>query len=63
MRKVTVTRITVKDTVDEGILKLQERKRSIVNNTFGGEGGNVHVSGRLTLEDIQFLFRYGKLTT
>eukprot|EP00210_Caulerpa_lentillifera_P000203 g198.t1 len=63
MRNVRVTRITVKDTVDEGILKLQERKRSIVDNAFGGVGGDVHVSGRLTLEDIQFLFRFGKLTT
>jgi SNF2 family DNA or RNA helicase len=35
---VHVTRITVKDTVEDRILELQERKREIVNAAFGADG-------------------------
>jgi SNF2 family DNA or RNA helicase len=51
---VHVTRITVKDTVEERILQLQERKREIVQAAFG-QGGGVG-SARLTAADLAFLF-------
>jgi SNF2 family DNA or RNA helicase len=51
---VHVTRITVKDTVEDRILQLQERKREIVQTAFGqgGKGG----SALLTAADLAFLF-------
>ena len=51
---VHVTRITVKDTVEDKILELQERKREIVNATFGK--GGAAGEARLTGADLLFLF-------
>ncbi|CAL5029860.1 unnamed protein product [Urochloa decumbens] len=54
-RPVTVSRFTVKDTVEDRILALQEKKRTIVQSAFGedGSGGN---ATRLTVEDLRYLF-------
>ncbi|XP_052204701.1 helicase-like transcription factor CHR28 isoform X2 [Diospyros lotus] len=54
-RPVTVSRITVKDTVEDRILALQEEKRKMVASAFGEDqsGGS---AARLTVEDLRYLF-------
>jgi SNF2 family DNA or RNA helicase len=55
-REVQVYRITVKDSVEDNILKLQEKKRELVQAALGeGADGSV-IAGRLTVQDIMFLF-------
>ncbi|KAL2939000.1 Helicase-like transcription factor CHR28 [Bienertia sinuspersici] len=54
-RPVTVSRITIKDTVEDRILALQEEKRKMVASAFGED----HVAGseaRLTADDLRYLF-------
>lgn len=54
-RPVTVSRITIKDTVEDRILALQEEKRKIVASAFGED----HVAGsgaRLTIDDLKYIF-------
>lgn len=54
-RPVTVSRITIKDTVEDRILALQEEKRKMVASAFGED----HVAGsgaRLTIDDLKYLF-------
>lgn len=54
-RPVTVTRITIKDTVEDRILALQEEKRKMVASAFGED----HAGGsgtRLTVDDLKYLF-------
>lgn len=53
---VHVIRITVKDTVEDRILELQERKREIVCAAFGQGGALAAGANRLTAADLQFLF-------
>lgn len=55
-RPVTVHRLTVEDTVEQRILKLQEQKRDMVSSAFG-EDSTGKATTRLTLEDLRFLFR------
>ncbi|KAL6843089.1 hypothetical protein ACP4OV_026802 [Aristida adscensionis] len=55
-RPVTVSRLTVKDTVEDRILALQEEKRSMVNSAFGEDKSGGHAT-RLTVEDLRYLFR------
>ncbi|XP_027097487.1 helicase-like transcription factor CHR28 isoform X1 [Coffea arabica] len=54
-RPVTVSRLTVKDTVEDRILALQEEKRKMVASAFGEDpsGGS---ATRLTIDDLRFLF-------
>ncbi|CBI35366.3 unnamed protein product, partial [Vitis vinifera] len=54
-RPVTVSRITIKDTVEDRILALQEDKRKMVASAFGEDqtGGS---ATRLTVEDLKYLF-------
>ncbi|KAI3902072.1 hypothetical protein MKW98_013746 [Papaver atlanticum] len=54
-RPVTVTRLTVKDTVEDRILALQDEKRKMVASAFGEDqvGGT---ATRLTVEDLRYLF-------
>lgn len=54
-RPVTVSRITIKDTVEDRILALQEEKRKMVASAFGEDqsGGS---GTRLTVEDLKYLF-------
>ncbi|XP_050232274.1 helicase-like transcription factor CHR28 isoform X2 [Mercurialis annua] len=54
-RPVTVTRLTVKDTVEDRILALQEEKRRMVASAFGEDGSGGTVT-RLTPEDLKYLF-------
>ncbi|KAF2305133.1 hypothetical protein GH714_001972 [Hevea brasiliensis] len=54
-RPVTVLRLTVKDTVEDRILALQQKKREMVASAFGEDetGGR---QTRLTVEDLKYLF-------
>lgn len=54
-RTVTVSRLTVKDTVEDRILALQEDKRKMVASAFGEDKSGGHGTG-LTVEDLRFLF-------
>ncbi|KAE8696603.1 SNF2 domain-containing protein [Hibiscus syriacus] len=54
-RPVTVTRITIKDTVEDRILSLQEEKRKMVASAFG-EDQSGGTATRLTVEDLRYLF-------
>ncbi|XP_031284842.1 helicase-like transcription factor CHR28 [Pistacia vera] len=54
-RPVTVTRITIKDTVEDKIISLQEEKRKMVASAFGEDHGGGGAS-RLTVDDLKFLF-------
>jgi hypothetical protein len=50
---VVVYKMTVKDTVEERILELQEKKRELANATLeGGKAG----AGKLSLKDLLALF-------
>lgn len=54
-RPVTVTRLTIKDTVEDRILSLQEEKRKMVASAFGEDGSGASTT-RLTLEELRYLF-------
>ncbi|KAL0363351.1 UNVERIFIED_CONTAM: Helicase-like transcription factor CHR28 [Sesamum calycinum] len=55
-RPVSVFRLTVKDTVEDRILALQQRKREMVASAFGEDGTGSRQT-RLTVEDLKYLFR------
>ncbi|KAJ8432485.1 hypothetical protein Cgig2_012703 [Carnegiea gigantea] len=55
-RPVTVVRLTVKDTVEDRILALQQRKRELVASAFGEDETGSRQT-RLTVEDLKYLFR------
>ncbi|KAG8043599.1 hypothetical protein GUJ93_ZPchr0458g22815 [Zizania palustris] len=54
-RPVTVSRLTIKDTVEDRILALQDKKRKMVQSAFGEDkpGGS---ATRLTEDDLRYLF-------
>ncbi|GFP96351.1 putative swi/snf-related matrix-associated actin-dependent regulator of chromatin subfamily a member 3-like 2 [Phtheirospermum japonicum] len=55
-RPVSVYRLTVKETVEDRILALQQRKRKMVASAFGeNETGSRQT--RLTVDDLKYLFR------
>ncbi|GFY91839.1 SNF2 domain-containing protein [Actinidia rufa] len=54
-RPVTVLRLTVKDTVEDRILALQQRKRVMVASAFGEDDKGSRQT-RLTEEDLKYLF-------
>ncbi|XP_010908905.1 helicase-like transcription factor CHR28 isoform X1 [Elaeis guineensis] len=54
-RPVTVSRLTIKDTVEDRILALQEEKRKMVSSAFGEDQTGGHAT-RLTVEDLRYLF-------
>ncbi|TYI37251.1 hypothetical protein ES332_A03G199700v1 [Gossypium tomentosum] len=54
-RPVNVTRITIKDTVEDRILSLQEEKRKMVASAFGEDQSGSSAT-RLTVEDLRYLF-------
>ncbi|MED6197118.1 Helicase-like transcription factor chr28 [Stylosanthes scabra] len=54
-RPVTVTRLTVKDTVEDRILALQEEKRKMVASAFGEDHAGSSAT-RLTMDDLKYLF-------
>ncbi|KAI3498021.1 hypothetical protein L1887_33714 [Cichorium endivia] len=54
-RPVTVSRLTVKDTVEDRILALQEEKRKMISSAFG-EDQSGSSGPRLTAQDLKYLF-------
>ncbi|KAJ6707012.1 TRANSCRIPTION TERMINATION FACTOR 2-RELATED [Salix viminalis] len=54
-RAVTVLRLTVKNTVEDRILALQQKKREMVASAFG-EDENGGCQTRLTVDDLNYLF-------
>ncbi|XP_039138671.1 helicase-like transcription factor CHR28 [Dioscorea cayenensis subsp. rotundata] len=54
-RPVTVSRLTIKDTVEDRILALQEEKRNMVSSAFGEDHSGGHAT-RLTVDDLRYLF-------
>jgi SNF2 family DNA or RNA helicase len=54
-RDVKVVRITVRDTIEQKILSLQEKKRKLAEGALGTS--SLQNLGRLTLDDLKFLFR------
>ncbi|XVF27686.1 hypothetical protein REPUB_Repub14bG0130200 [Reevesia pubescens] len=54
-RPVTVLRLTVKDTVEDRILALQQKKREMVASAFGEDETGCRQT-RLTVEDLEYLF-------
>uniref|UniRef100_A0A1J3JUT9 Putative SWI/SNF-related matrix-associated actin-dependent regulator of chromatin subfamily A member 3-like 2 n=1 Tax=Noccaea caerulescens TaxID=107243 RepID=A0A1J3JUT9_NOCCA len=54
-RPVTVTRITIKDTIEDKILLLQEDKRIMAASAFGEDHGGSSAT-RLTVDDLNVLF-------
>uniref|UniRef100_A0A0A9DFL5 Helicase C-terminal domain-containing protein n=1 Tax=Arundo donax TaxID=35708 RepID=A0A0A9DFL5_ARUDO len=54
-RPVTVSRLTIKDTVEDRILALQEKKREMVQSAFGEDKSSGNAT-RLTVEDHRYLF-------
>ncbi|KAM7525122.1 hypothetical protein LguiA_015024 [Lonicera macranthoides] len=54
-RPVTVLRLTVKDTVEDRILALQQKKREMVSSAFGEDETGSRQT-RLTVEDLNYLF-------
>ncbi|KAK4421240.1 Helicase-like transcription factor CHR28 [Sesamum alatum] len=55
-RPVSVFRLTVKDTVEDRILALQQRKRKMVSSAFGEDQTGSRQT-RLTVEDLKYLFK------
>ncbi|XP_076952691.1 helicase-like transcription factor CHR28 isoform X2 [Bidens hawaiensis] len=54
-RPVTVSRLTIKDTVEDRILALQDEKRKLVASAFGEDHGGSSAA-RLRPEDLRYLF-------
>jgi len=56
-RPVHVTRITIKGTIEDKILKLQEKKKAMVASSFGEDGAVMGTKNtRVSLEDLTSLF-------
>ncbi|CAI9765628.1 unnamed protein product [Fraxinus pennsylvanica] len=54
-RPVSVLRLTVKDTVEDRILALQQKKRVMVSSAFGEDETGSRQT-RLTVDDLKYLF-------
>ncbi|XP_023644840.1 helicase-like transcription factor CHR28 isoform X2 [Capsella rubella] len=55
-RPVKVVRFTVKDTVEDRILALQQKKRMMVASAFGEDEKGSRQSHQLSVEDLNYLF-------
>ncbi|GJN26358.1 hypothetical protein PR202_gb14284 [Eleusine coracana subsp. coracana] len=56
-RPVTVSRLTIKDTVEDRILYLQENKKTMIQSAFGEDESGGNASTRFTAEDLRYLFK------
>nr|CAB3485843.1 unnamed protein product [Digitaria exilis] len=56
-RPVTVSRLTIKDTVEDRILSLQEGKRKMIQSALGEDQSGDNAATRLTVEDLRYLFK------
>lgn len=52
-KPIFATRFIIKDSIEERILKLQEKKQLVFDGTVGGDASSM---ARLTVDDMRFLF-------
>lgn len=52
-KPIYATRFIIKDSIEERILKLQEKKQLVFEGTVGGDAASM---ARLTVDDMRFLF-------
>jgi len=52
-KPIFATRLIIENSIEERILKLQEKKQLVFDGTVGGDAGSLM---RLTVQDLQFLF-------
>ncbi|KAG5192746.1 P-loop containing nucleoside triphosphate hydrolase protein [Tribonema minus] len=55
-KPIHAVRFIIEDTIEERILKLQDKKRLVFDSTVGGDAGSL---ARLTVDDLRFLFSPG----
>ena len=53
---VIVTRVTIKDTIEDSIARLQDRKSRIARGALGDDSGSTGTTHRLTLKDLIEMF-------
>jgi DNA repair protein RAD16 len=53
-KPIFATRFIIENTIEERILKLQEKKRLVFDGTIGGDAGSM---AKLTVDDMRFLFQ------
>ena len=53
-RPIFATRFIVENSIEERILKLQEKKKLVFDSTIGGDSASI---AKLTVEDMKFLFQ------
>lgn len=54
-KPIYATRFIIEDTVEERIIKLQEKKQLVFDSTVGGDATS---TGKLTVDDLRFLFAH-----
>ena len=52
-KPIFATRFILENTIEERILKLQEKKQLVFDSTVGGDAASL---ARLTVDDLRFLF-------
>jgi len=53
-KPIFATRFIVEDSIEERILRLQEKKKLVFDGTVGGDASSMV---RLTVDDMRFLFQ------
>ena len=53
-KPIFATRFIIENSIEERILKLQEKKKLVFDGTVGGDAGSM---ARLTVDDMRFLFQ------
>ena len=53
-RPIFATRFIIENTIEERILKLQEKKQLVIDGTIGGDSASI---AKLTVDDMRFLFQ------
>ncbi|XP_039774119.1 helicase-like transcription factor CHR28 isoform X2 [Panicum virgatum] len=56
-RPVSVSRLTIKDTVEDRILSLQEGKKKMVQSALGEDESGGSAAAQLTVEDLKYIFK------
>lgn len=57
-KPIFATRFIVENSIEERILKLQEKKKLVFDGTVGGDSGSM---SKLTVDDMRFLFQWFSL--
>jgi DNA repair protein RAD16 len=55
-KPIRAVRFIIEDSIEERILKLQEKKKLVFNSTVGADAGSL---AKLTVDDLRFLFSPG----